>query len=1042
MIATQCPTHDTLHALSTGRLEESQSEPLLEHLRDCQRCRAEIETLQDAEDSVVSLLRQPDEACEYDVEPDCQRAVAKALGALALAGETAPDSDWQQLPETIGEYEIVRPLGRGGMGRVFLARHSKLGRQVALKLALIDRLADPRVRRRFEAEMRAVGKLSHPNIVTAHDAREIDGTAVLVTEYIDGLDLAQLVRRTGPLAMPDACAIICRVAAALQYIAEEGFVHRDVKPSNIMLSNDGQVKLLDLGLARFHSNDNASEMTGTGQAMGTADYVAPEQITDGRSVDVRADIYSLGCTLFHLLTGSPPFASEDYPTAFAKMNAHVSTTAPSLASRRGDCPVEVARLVDGMLGKQPDRRPARPIEVASRLEKHAAGADLQALAARAADLVPSAQAEVALRIATAARRQPLPWMRRKIPVPIAIAAGLLGFFGGLALGIIITITRPDGSKFVVTAPEGSDVDIRSAEAASAKPSATVKASEPPVVRSTQQMFSDYLKRVEGYWRVLGDRQANTPSDNGIDHVVLGGGRLHLLQDGNLVASGPFEPGQVAENSVSIGDFTFHDEIGGVSVVGNFDYADGDPFGANPRLRFMKFENLANVPTSRLNNYPLVLPTTLNLSRLTGTAAAAIEAVLREQRTTAERGVNGSALRSQLPETKDDSTLKLLQGVWSYLPVPAELSEPPVPAVIAFQDDRFFLARADGQRLFRGKIQLAEPSRSDELPHLVFTLDDIGVGNSKRSPKPEPLAIDMSVRFLPDNRLQMYEHQVPVPGEPVSSDAIDPKSGQLRILRRIGDMPRDAVELAALQAGQPPQLAQAVEYVWVLLQASGDGPEADAAALKIRDAAYRTQTQDNLRQIGIAMHNFHDTYRKLPGSSNVREGGLRPSSGEIHPFSWRVAILPFVENSELFEAYRFDQPWDGPDNIKLLERMPDVYRSPFATAEFVEVPEGHTLYQGLFGPQTALGPTDGQGFETFTDGIVNTLLIVESMAAVPWTKPDDIPYQSAEDARRIRRISGHPLSFLTADGAPRLMDPVDYDRLAKLITRDGGEPVEP
>ncbi len=382
MIATQCPTPDTLHALSTGRLEETQSEPLLEHLRDCQRCRSELETLQDAEDSIVALLRQPSEGCEYDVEPDCKRALAKALGALAIAGETAPDSDWQQLPETIGEYEILRPLGRGGMGRVFLARHSKLGRQVALKLALIDRLADPRVRRRFETEMRAVGKLSHPNIVTAHDAREIDGTAVLVTEYINGLDLAQLVRRAGPLAIPDACAIICQVAYALQYIADEGFVHRDVKPSNIMLSSDGQVKLLDLGLARFHGNDDASEMTGTGQAMGTADYVAPEQVTDGRSLDIRADIYSLGCTLFHLLTGSPPFDSEAYPTAFAKMNAHVSTAAPSLASRRGDCPVEVTKLVDAMLGKQPARRPSQPVEVATRLEKHATGANLQALAAR------------------------------------------------------------------------------------------------------------------------------------------------------------------------------------------------------------------------------------------------------------------------------------------------------------------------------------------------------------------------------------------------------------------------------------------------------------------------------------------------------------------------------------------------------------------------------------------------------------------------------------------------------------------------------------
>src|SRR5690606_6207648 len=216
--------------------------------------------------------------------------------------------------------------------------------------------------------------------------------------------------------------------------------------------------------------------------------------TDSRSVDVRADIYALGGTLFYLLTGSPPFASQDYPTAFAKMNAHVSTAAPSLASRRSDCPVEVTRLVDAMLGKQPDRRPAQPAEVATRLEQHAAGAELQALAARAADLDLTPQVEVAPRIATATRRQPLPWMRRKIPVPVAIAADLLGFFGGLALGIIITITRPDGSQVVVAAPEGSDVDVRSAEAAPVQPPAVGKASDPlgaaPVPQPTDQ-FQKY-----------------------------------------------------------------------------------------------------------------------------------------------------------------------------------------------------------------------------------------------------------------------------------------------------------------------------------------------------------------------------------------------------------------------------------------------------------------------------------------------------------------------------------------------------------------------
>ena len=1047
MIATQCPNPNTLHALSTGRLEESQSEPLLEHLRDCQRCRAELETLQDAEDSIVALLRQPNEGGEYDSEPDCKRALAKALGALAIAGETASESDWQQLPETIGEYEILRPLGRGGMGRVFLARHSKLGRQVALKLALIDRLGDPRVRRRFETEMRAVGKLSHPNIVTAHDAREIDGTAVLVTEYIDGLDLAQLVRRAGPLAIPDACAIICQVADALQYIADEGFVHRDVKPSNIMLSRDGQVKLLDLGLARFHGNDDASEMTGTGQAMGTADYVAPEQVADGRSVDVRADIYALGGTLFYLLTGSPPFASQDYPTAFAKMNAHVSTAAPSLASRRSDCPAEVTRLVDAMLSKQPDRRPAQPAEVATRLEKRAAGADLQALAARAADLALAPQVEVAPPIVTAARRQPLPWMRRKIPVPLAIAAGLLGFFGGLALGIIITITRPDGSQVVIAAPEGSDVDIRSAEAAPVQPPVAGKASDPSGAAPAPQP-ADRFQKYAGYWRVREASNREAQPGSGIDHVVVENARLHLLKDGKLVASGRLEEAaRASEEFVPPTNFTFVDEIGGVSVAG--DIANNDPFApdadpftstADPftsaagpftgvTLRLVDFKNLADVPADRLIDYPLVLPATLKLSPLTGSAAARIEAVLREQRVTVERS--------------DDNTLKRLQGVWLFMPATAELSAPPLPAVLAFQGDRFFIARASG--LFQGRVRSVELSQSGELQHLVLAFDGISVRFGDPSSDPErheSLDRDISVRFLPDSRLQMFAHQFPVPGEPISSDAVDPKSGQLRMLKRIGDLPRDAAELATLQAGQPPEVAQAVELIWGLLQATGDDPEADAAALKIRAAADRAQTQHNLKQIGMAMQNFHDSYRKLPGSSNVREGGLRPSSGEIHPFSWRVAILPFVENVELFEAYRFDQPWDGPDNLKLLERMPEVYRSPFASAEFVEVPQGHTLYQGLVGPQTALGPGHGEVFWTFTDGTSNTLLIVESLAAVPWTKPEDLTYQSAEDARRIQPLLGQPLSFVTADAAPHFMDPIDYDRLAKLITRNGGEPVEP
>src|SRR5690606_13088298 len=152
--------------------------------------------------------------------------------------------------------------------------------------------------------------------------------------------------RRGPLAISDACEMIRQVAVALTYTSAQGFVHRDVKPSNIMLSRRGDVKLLDLGLARWQWDEvEQTGMTATGQAMGTADYVAPEQVTDSRSVDVRADIYSLGCTLFKLLSGTAPFAAAEHATAFAKMTAHVSTRPPSLAQHVPAAPAGLVKLV-------------------------------------------------------------------------------------------------------------------------------------------------------------------------------------------------------------------------------------------------------------------------------------------------------------------------------------------------------------------------------------------------------------------------------------------------------------------------------------------------------------------------------------------------------------------------------------------------------------------------------------------------------------------------------------------------------------------------
>jgi serine/threonine protein kinase len=308
MITSTCPSRETLFQYSVGMLYGEQRDALDEHLDCCPDCQATIVTLDDADDTVISRLRTPLSSESVLAEPQLQDALATAMAMpvpkpnakenAGLEGGRASD-----MPETLGEYQLLEELGRGGMGRVYKALHTKLDRVVAVKVLPRGRGGDQKAIVRFEREMKAVGRLAHPNIVQAYDAREIDDTPVLVMEFVDGLDLAKIVRRVGSVPIAEACELVRQTAFALQCAYEHGLVHRDIKPSNIMLARSGEVKLLDLGLARFYAEGGTGispvsvgeEMTSAGQAMGTADYMAPEQTSDSRKVDIRADLYSLGC---------------------------------------------------------------------------------------------------------------------------------------------------------------------------------------------------------------------------------------------------------------------------------------------------------------------------------------------------------------------------------------------------------------------------------------------------------------------------------------------------------------------------------------------------------------------------------------------------------------------------------------------------------------------------------------------------------------------------------------------------------------------------
>ena len=292
----------------------------------------------------------------------------------------------------LGDYDLIEELGHGGMGSVYKARQIYLGQIVALKVLPQRYLDDPQAVARFRREMQSIGQLDHPNIVRAFNAGEAEGVHFLVMECVDGVTLQQLVRpdekTVTPLSPGAACEVIRQAALGLQHAHEHKLVHRDVKPANLMLSREGIVKLLDLGLAKFQaerraSDEVGSELTQAGMTMGTVDYMAPEQWEHAGIVDVRADIYSLGCTLFFLLTGTPPFGGKSYDSNRKKLMAHVVAPIPSLAEACPDCPEDIDRILAHMMAKEPDDRFDTPGELADTIGLFA---NIDELAACTADI--------------------------------------------------------------------------------------------------------------------------------------------------------------------------------------------------------------------------------------------------------------------------------------------------------------------------------------------------------------------------------------------------------------------------------------------------------------------------------------------------------------------------------------------------------------------------------------------------------------------------------------------------------------------------------
>jgi serine/threonine protein kinase len=351
------PGADELAAFAQGRIVGARFDVLEEHIRTCDSCCA-------------LMAKQPDQTLML---------LAREAATHGLSQPQASYASSREIPAALQNhprYKLLEPIGKGGMGSVFKAEHRVMHRTVAVKVIHPRLLANPEAVERFRREVRVAAQLKHPNVVVSHDADQADNTHFLVMEYVNGENLDAIVNRNGPATIEQACDWIRQAALGLEHAHEQGMVHRDIKPQNLMLTSDGQVKILDFGLTRVRGD--VAQPTGdtlglvandshtrADIVLGTPDYIAPEQISHASAVDARCDLYSLGCTLFFLLTGRPPFGQG---SVAERLRAHHRGEFPSLLSIRPDAPVELQTILQRMISRNPADRYQRASDVARDLD--------------------------------------------------------------------------------------------------------------------------------------------------------------------------------------------------------------------------------------------------------------------------------------------------------------------------------------------------------------------------------------------------------------------------------------------------------------------------------------------------------------------------------------------------------------------------------------------------------------------------------------------------------------------------------------------------
>ncbi len=458
------PANEILAAFGQGKLDETAMVSVATHLESCSLCRNKVAS--SPADTFQGKVKQAKEA---DAPTQTIVGFEETLNSIKPVAKEASG-----LPPELAnhpKYLINKELGRGGMGVVYQAIDKHVDRPVVIKVMNPKLLCDPAAQERFLQEAKSAAKLNHPNIAQLYQLDKVGDLHLLVFEYVDGVNLEQFVRMKGVPAIHLTAIFIRQAALGLQHAFEQGVLHRDIKPNNMMLTRKGQVKIIDFGLGKVAQAAQASSsgLTSQNAVMGTLDYMSPEQAKSAKTADIRSDLYSLGCTLFYLLTGRAPFVRD---TQVEIIVAHQSDTPPPLSQFRTDVPADLEAIVMKLLAKQPQVRFQKPVELAQALVpflKPMVMAKLVSPPIEPGKVVVS-KASTLRGMATKSElnikselKQSLPGWLRDFSwkswqgITAITLAGLLAM--ALVVGIIISVKTKDGTLIIENVPEDAYVLI-------------------------------------------------------------------------------------------------------------------------------------------------------------------------------------------------------------------------------------------------------------------------------------------------------------------------------------------------------------------------------------------------------------------------------------------------------------------------------------------------------------------------------------------------------------------------------------------------------